>query len=410
MRKILLFIITILIFIPTFVFAEDNSVVIESITMIDKSPTASELSPAKADGTSINIDISFAKVNDYIKYKLVVKNNTDDDYVLDESMFTKKYDNFSYQFETENKTVKAKSTRDVIFNVKYEVAKDYGVYNETNTFDIGLTGGPLENPPTGVYSLLFIIPIVLILGVILIKNVNSRKAFKAMVILGLIILPTVVYALNKCSIKINSKIFIENCRYKLKTKSGTFEEGKDTKNLCIVNEIIDDYDYDYYTHGSDDRSVYYEPNSISAINLQNYGDGVYNSFPDNGYINVYTDEARTHLLKRITKKDIPKHYYGVTVENYIDLNVDIPLGDYRYLYIDISTDLRNAPININHEYYRNLRHGNYKDELLFGKEEDIRKLITLNNSQSLTLFGFTKCTDSNCAENEYIAEFGIHYK
>ena len=412
MRKILLFIITILIFIPTFVFAEDNSVVIESITMIDKSPTASELSPAKADGTSIDLDISFAKVNDYIKYKLVVKNNTDDDYVLDESMFIKKYTNVSYTFETDNKTVKSNSTREVTLNVKYEVAKDYGVYNETNTFDLGLTGGPLENPSTGVRSLLFIIPIALILGFIIVKNINNRKVFKAMIIIvGVLSIPTIAYALNKCIIKINSKITIENCRFKLVTDRGTFEEGKEVRELCLIDEAFNDYDFEYYRTGTVCDQYYSPQHPHLYVSFDTYGGVSYirDIMNDSSYINFYSDAGKTNLIRTVTKKDFPdKDFYSISNMS-SSKSVYIPLDGYTEVYYDSSSDLQ-YKFSVRKTFFEKMEKWNYKYDVLTTSKELGDKIDTLYFSDKLSILEFSNCNDGRCEGNVYHAVWGVIYK
>jgi hypothetical protein len=120
MKKFILMLLVVLLM-PVTVLAETchaDGVTIESIEMIEKSEGSKELSPAKANGTSMDLDISFTREKDYIIYKVVIKNNTENDYVLDEAMFTKNYNNVSYKFETDNKLVKAGNVRELSLRVE----------------------------------------------------------------------------------------------------------------------------------------------------------------------------------------------------------------------------------------------------------------------------------------------------
>lgn len=77
----------------TFSFAVSNvfakeEITIESVTIEEKSDTTTELSEPTINGLSIGFDLSFAQVNDNAKYKIIINNQTNEDYQIDkESKF-----------------------------------------------------------------------------------------------------------------------------------------------------------------------------------------------------------------------------------------------------------------------------------------------------------------------------------
>ena len=86
MRKICILLLAIIL-IPITVYADTcnpDGITIQSIKMIEKSDSTRELTEANVNGTTLNLDIMFSKEKDFIKYKTTIKNNTEDDYVLDE--------------------------------------------------------------------------------------------------------------------------------------------------------------------------------------------------------------------------------------------------------------------------------------------------------------------------------------
>ena len=102
MRKELLLIISVLLIIPTVIFAEtctDNNITIEEIKLVDKSAEAKELESAKLENKKINLNIEMASVGDYLTYEIFVKNGTEEDYALDKSSFQNVSDYFEFIFD-----------------------------------------------------------------------------------------------------------------------------------------------------------------------------------------------------------------------------------------------------------------------------------------------------------------------
>ena len=434
MKKFILMLLVILLM-PATVLAETchaDGITIESIETIEKSEGTKELSSAKANGTYMDLDISFTREKDYIIYKIVIKNNTENDYVLDEAMFTKNYNNVSYKFETDNKLVKAGNVRELSLRVELISIPENGHFNEKNTLDLNLTGGAIENPPTGVKSLLYVIPVLLIIGFLVVFTAKKKTSFKAMALLvGLLVsIPTIVNAVCKCNLKVNSTITVSNCKYKLITDKGTFEEGKDVKDICVgANEVADSSEFickgfTYYSEydaaayfGDDDTPTITEATSFGDRSISPkmlfsrpanaYAYMIIYSykpseplFNDKSYIKVYSDYEKKNLIKTITKNDIDGHYYVLEENKYLDTFVVIPLGEYGEVYFTVSRDLYNKiDIDVDYDdpedYHENSCPAGSPIITSSIVIDKIESMIYSVDDEDQALYGFSNC------QNEY---------
>ena len=87
-NNILLIILFCLFFIPYIVKAETceiDKIKLDSITIDNKSDNITELDTATVSGKNINLNLSMSEVGDNITYKIIVKNDSDEDYELDNS-------------------------------------------------------------------------------------------------------------------------------------------------------------------------------------------------------------------------------------------------------------------------------------------------------------------------------------
>ncbi len=402
MKKFFIFLYAFLLIIPVNLYAEEcysDGVTLQSVTMVDKSEYAKELTKARGRGTLLDLDIAFSKQNDYIKYNVVVKNNTDTNYVLDESMFNKDYSNVAYIFETTDKTVKAGQTRELELTVKLANMPTDDLFNETNTFNLNLTGGKISNPETGIKSLLYYLPVIAIIGITITLAVKRNKAFKVMVMFigALVAIPLIVYAECKCNITIISTITVEKCKYRLRTTKGSFEEGKEVQEICLneasaiegekyTNKLL----YDYSNTYSDD-------NPYAFIYMEN-GDRSYREpfFGVGSYVKIYSDAAKTNLIKTITAKDLPGQYYDLNEGNYTGQVFELLIGQYSEIYYTLSPDLiSKAMVYIDYGRIENLQNetDNLENHLLVTDQNKINAINHLSQSISDdTVIYFTNCT------------------
>ena len=220
MKRVLLFIIIFILFIPILVNAEicdNNKISISSITMDNIVGDVEEINPATASGRVVNLNLNMINVGDNIQYKIVVKNDSNEDYELDRNSLNIESNYLNYKIETDDNTniVKAKSSKTINLNVEYnkavpDSAYQNGVFSDEVTMKVNLSSeelnNPIKNPVTGVRYLIFILLVIFILSIVFIKYSNKRKL---VLLVGLFLIPISVKALCKVDISINSSVVIE---------------------------------------------------------------------------------------------------------------------------------------------------------------------------------------------------------
>ena len=108
MKKNILFIsmiILLFVTIPFIVNAEtcdNNKLSISSITIDKQTGDVVELADPIVNGKDININLSMSEVGDSVKYKVVVKNESNEDYELDKNSFNISSDYIDYKIEFED--------------------------------------------------------------------------------------------------------------------------------------------------------------------------------------------------------------------------------------------------------------------------------------------------------------------
>ena len=273
MKKLLLPFLLFLMFIPIFVNAEScdsDKIAISSITIESKSDSVEELDEATASGKNINLNLSMSKVGDNIKYKIIVKNDSNEDYELDKTSLKINSDYIDYVIESEDNSsiIKANSSKTVYLKVEYknQVPEDLfesGPFNDNKTMTVYLSNGDtiLKNPNTGVQSYILITVIILLISIIAYILLKKKEYAKLMILIiaTSIIIPMSVYALCKCEIKVESKVKINGkiingtiYRYDSKIlKNGDYIYSKIVKKWDIFDE-----DYNMFFSWGDEQIGY----------------------------------------------------------------------------------------------------------------------------------------------------------
>ena len=206
----------ILLIIPIYVNAKEdcspNEVKITSIEVQDKSNLVEGKEPT-VDKLKVGLDLSFVKVNSYINYKIVIKNNSSKEYKLNEDDLKEESEYIKYEISYENgNIIPPKEEKTVFLRVTYnkEVPEDQfkdGFLKEDKTVNLSFSreGNELINPPTGflISSILLILSILLSLLVI----TKKKKYMVSLFLLGFI--PISTYALCNFNISIDSKVSID---------------------------------------------------------------------------------------------------------------------------------------------------------------------------------------------------------
>ena len=203
MKKLLLSLLLIAMFIPFVVNAktcDTDKISISSISLKEKSDNVEELNEATAIGKSINLNLSMSNVGDIIKYKVVFKNDSNDDYELDKTSLNISSDYIDYSFETDDNSniVKANSSKTVTLRIEYknEVPEDKfenGSYNDNKTVTVQLvqlsnnnkieTPDALKNPNTGIQSNILIFVIILLICGTIYLFLKKKKYTKFMILI-----------------------------------------------------------------------------------------------------------------------------------------------------------------------------------------------------------------------------------
>jgi len=263
MKYLRIFIIIFLI--PFIALAEECDV--SNITITSMEPNKIEgntevISEPTFEDRTINLNLKMHDVGDSISYDMTIKNDSEEDYMIDEDTFKTDSDYIEYTLKTKDNTnvVKANSTKEVSLIVTYkkEVEDDKltnNKFNASNTLKLSLNTSekeqPLDiittdnikevkNPVTSVSSMM-LISIILLTSVIIIYILLKRKnkyTKYLLIILSMILIPT-VYAICTCDIEVESTIEIEKKQKLFDTIANIAKED----NSCVTKyegEVTDE--------------------------------------------------------------------------------------------------------------------------------------------------------------------------
>ena len=248
MKKITYFLIAILLFIPVMVNAEEcdlTKITIESITVDKATNNIMVFEEPHFEGEAIYLSLSVAEKDDEISYKVVVRNDSTEDYEIKKKDINLDSDYMEYSIGSDNNNIiKAKSTSTIHLRVKYKNEVDpsmfvNGVYQDTVSMKVNLKSSdksdviPL-NPNTGLPYIIMISIILIISGITLIVY-KKKKISSIMILIGILLLPIGVQALCSSEIEINSMVFIrkddegritlQSCKDNIKETTFKYLEG-----------------------------------------------------------------------------------------------------------------------------------------------------------------------------------------
>jgi len=191
-----------------------DKVSIESISTLDKTNNVEEIEEASKEGKNIKLNLSMSEVGDNIKYKLIIKNDANEDYKLDEKNLNKESDYVIYTFEFEDNSniVKANTTKVVYLKVEYkkeipseELEND--VFNEKKAIPLNILDNEIINPDTKRNIIILSIIVLIIISTILI-SIKDKKYLKPMILIIGIALPIITYALCDANIELDLQLKI----------------------------------------------------------------------------------------------------------------------------------------------------------------------------------------------------------
>ena len=215
-KTIILLILTVSMFVIPKVFAE-KTVEIKSIELDSKSDNVIINSEPNVNGLTMSYDLSFTQVNDFVKYKVIIANNTEKDYKISEETKFNESEYISYRYEIEG-DLKANSETTIYVIITYNKAVDDslltgGHYIETNKAVVEIMNEQNEVvkvPNAGKKSSLLIAIIILEILFIIGLFVYRHKKLNALaLLLGILFIPTIASAEEVLDLTINLNIDIK---------------------------------------------------------------------------------------------------------------------------------------------------------------------------------------------------------
>ena len=208
-----------LLIVPIIVLAEtcdSNSVKIESLEIKARNGNASEVEETTKNGTTINANLHMMEVGDSIVYKAVLKNDSDEDYYLDNSYLIVDTDYMEYSItaEDESNIIEANSSKSFDIKLRYrqqvqDSSFTSGKYTDDNNLVIGLAT-KTNSPFTSDYIALYLSIFYLSVFALMYLFVKRKKIEETVIVLLVALLfPLSVKALCQTQITINSKINVE---------------------------------------------------------------------------------------------------------------------------------------------------------------------------------------------------------
>ena len=229
MRKLIF--VLLLFLIPTVVLAANtcnpNDLSIETVTLSKTVGNAEEVTAASVDNQKINLDVKLNDPNDYMEYKIIVKNNsTEDYYIKDEDIADNQFLKYEFVHENNEYLIEPNSEKEITLRVSYKNRVDGSAnYTSTDTLSLNVlsnqmieAGNTLKNISIGLAIFIVVIILLIICGVITIANNKKSRDILMLLIALAIFIPISANAACESSIDVDVKI-------ELDSKNAIFDTG-----------------------------------------------------------------------------------------------------------------------------------------------------------------------------------------
>ena len=300
----------ILLLIPFIVLAEECDVSKITITSMEQSGingNTEVISEPTFKDRSINLNLKMYDVEDSITYDMTIKNDSEEDYMIDADTFKTDSEYIEYSLKTNDNynVVKAKSTKNVTLIVTYKNEVDDNLlsnnkYNASNSLKLSLKTSDkikefvdpkqVKNPITSVTSMMLIIVMLLvaIIGIIVLMKYKKKYSRFILLILSMLLIPT-VYAICKCDIEVEATIEIEKIPRLYNTLAG-LNDGNDSCITKYEGEVTDEVGKTvqatnvYFDKCMDKRNIIFGGFCWQVIRTTETGGIkiIYNGEPENG--------------------------------------------------------------------------------------------------------------------------------
>lgn len=345
----------------------EETITIESIELDYITTNAIEKSSPVIDGLSINLDVQFREVNNYIKYKLIIKNNTNEEYELKEDTSFLNNENITYKYYKEGK-IKPNSENIIYLVVSYnqEVEESKFVenkYTEENKAILEIvddSGEIIKNPKTGNDNITFIIlSIVLVISCIVLftmkkKDLNNVNFIFIMLLINCI--PLIVNATQLFKLNLNVNVEITKNGYHVIYAPELYSDEVINIKLLEDYEIIDNKCHNIYMNGQKEeasyaicekpiflksKKIYMPGDEVEMLIIQNYKikneeessnyctmeeNNIYCSISESAGFSIleknnnwiYDKDAMTDMGYTYSEDDLDKMQFSFIIDNYWD--------------------------------------------------------------------------------------------
>ena len=264
-KFLILLLIVVSVFSIKYVSADTPDIVIKDMSISEKSDTI-VVNDYGFSGTIMNSDVTFYDIGDYVTYKVVLKNNTNNTYSINGLTDNNENSNVTYEYNSnEEKVLEANKELDIYITVKYTTELAPGETSvSTGNIDIVLDMSEVKNPNTSDNIIMLVVMLVVsALSVIFIKN---RKAkYLTVIALSMVLIIPTVLAKETFKLTINSKYNV--------VKTATFKTGREV-NLqmkrmaglsedCTWHWYDDGYETGYYI--ADSNNIWYGDYNITSV-------------------------------------------------------------------------------------------------------------------------------------------------
>ena len=299
-----MFLLILLLLVPFVVRAkecDENCIKIESVEAVNKSDGVEDKEPY-FDNRELDLDVKLSKMNDTIKYKIVVENTSDEEYLIDNKSLEKgnEHISFSYTSEDDNLIIKGGSKKDFYVEITYNNlikndSYEKGKYNYQDNMVLQLSSYSKENPLTSIINpetsvgRITIVSLVFIISGIVIVILTKKKKYVYFIVLGVICSIPIVRALCSSTIKININVDVEKINNMPCTFDGEMVQGAEF--------AYGDFIYRYKQEYEEDESDW----KLKWLNIEADGWGVIHKDINSGTV---TEEYTPKMCTSINDKPI----------------------------------------------------------------------------------------------------------
>ena len=253
MKRIIKITFLLILLIPFTVFA--SSIKIDSVKEVEKSSNIEVLEEAKIVNDSIQLNVKFYDIDDYIKYKVVLENTSDKTFKIrhGKSELSSEYITYEVIIDKDN-SIKQGEKKEVFLLLKYtkKIDKDKfvsGRYLEKKDLKIDLSNGEVvitdgiinnetsKNINPNTIDIILLMIFVLIISTLIIINIKKPKKYQASLLLLILLIPLLVKAIEEYQIEVESSVEIGAVKPNPCTYDGELENN--------VKYIKEQYEYIY---------------------------------------------------------------------------------------------------------------------------------------------------------------------